>query len=96
MLKDRWTIWDDSPESLRPLARLADWAMNENHPTTFAKFLDLIGYSDEEYGERMADGRFGGYLELGYLADALNCYASSPSDVLDWIGEFLALEAGDA
>ena len=95
MLKDRSTIWEDSPEYLRPLATLANWASNEVNPSTFAKFLDLTGYSEDEFGDRMADSWTGGYLEIDYLAGALKCYAVSPSDVSDWLGEFFALEMGD-
>ena len=95
MLKDRSTIWEDSPEYLRPLATLVDWASNEVNPSTFAKFLDITGYSEEDFGKRMADSWTGGYLEINYLADALKCYADSPSDVLDWVDEFLALEMDD-
>ena len=94
MLKGCWTICDDTPTFLSPISELVDWSTNEISPATFDKFLDIIGYSDDEYGARMADEWVGGCLEIDYLACALGCYATWPESVLKWLGEFMALETG--
>jgi hypothetical protein len=59
--------------------------------------LDLIGYSEENYGAPLsnwsnpADSL--GFMELAYLADALNEYASNPLDVERFISELLEIES---
>jgi hypothetical protein len=56
--------------------------------TPYHIFLDLIGYSDEHYGESLYKGEpraVLGYVELDYLADALKEYATNPQCVSDYI-----------
>lgn len=60
----------------------------------YLAFLDLIGYSQDNYGSTMYrwDTNRMGYLELNYVADALKLYTIDPSGVLDWITELNELD----
>ena len=54
----------------------------------FLLFLDLIGWTDDHLGEgcrMMEPGSHYGYMELGYLADALTEYADRPHEVRAWV-----------
>jgi hypothetical protein len=93
-------IWDflefhNDTES-QDLAELVNWSMNFDYKESpYLAFLDLIGYSQDTYGETQFDWQNNrmGYLELNYLADALKLYTSDPSGVIDWITELEGLEA---
>ena len=62
---------------------LANWSTNCEHPTPFALFLDLIGWSEDNYGERLCGNQQPaiGYVEAGKLAAALEAWADSPREV---------------
>lgn len=88
------TIWDllDSPKpSQEHTAGLISWSMNYDLKTgtPYHLFLDLIGYSAENYGAPLFNLNNAqtvlGFMELDYLADALKEYASNPQAVLDFI-----------
>jgi hypothetical protein len=57
-------------------------------------FLDLIGYSDNHFGEPLVKdaSKVLGYLEIDYLGDALKEYAKNPDDVLKWIEQLDNIE----
>jgi hypothetical protein len=60
--------------------------------------LDLIGYSEEEYGMKLFNGNTSqvlGYIELDYLGDALKEFATSPLSVRQFLDELFKLEAGE-
>ena len=89
--------WSDTaPTYCEGVAELYRWSANYDDFKPFRKFLDLIGYSEEHYDctaadwTRPADGL--GYVELGYLADALTEYANRPLDVQRWMDELLEIE----
>ena len=95
---------ETAPEYLAPIVDLINWASNEQWPrnekepaTTFALFLDLTGLSDELGLGPLSAGHpiERGYLELGYLAAALDLYSLRPYDVSDFISEYerLAMES---
>lgn len=89
---------DKIDEKLKPIAELISWSLNEDRYTTFQLFLDIIGYSGEHYGEEIHGFEKGnslerGYLEASYLADALECYSTSPEAVYDYIAK--VMEADD-
>lgn len=68
---------------------LYEWGMNcDRAGNPFMAFLDLIGWSSDNLGERLApvDSRYG-YKELEYLANALIEYSDAPHDVMAWIDE---------
>ena len=59
-------------------------------------FLDLIGYSAEEYGCNIFDwsdiSKTAGYMELDDLANALKEYAHAPTAVNEFIEQVIAAE----
>lgn len=90
--------WSDlAPTYCEGVASLYRWSANYTDFLPFRKFLDLIGYTEEEYGEPLADWKRPteglGYVELGYFADALTEYANRPHDVTRWITDLLGVEA---
>ena len=83
--KDIWAILEDSPpEHCDSVQDLYSWSLNYDAGTgPFTLFLDLIGYSFDEYGEALytlTDASLG-YVELGKLAAALNDYSDYPATV---------------
>lgn len=84
-----YQIIEDAPTYCAAVAHLASWSGNYDHPTPFALFLDIVGYSEENYGEPMFDLKQCetklGYLEIGMLAEALTEYSENPRDVSEWI-----------
>jgi hypothetical protein len=72
-----------------------EWGLNcDRNGNPFLVFLDLIGWSTEHYGEHLVMGSFGslGYMELSYLADALNEYALFPNEVTEWVTALMMCE----
>lgn len=88
---------DNAPTYCESIADLYRWSANYDDFLPFRKFLDLIGYTNEEYGIVLADWkephRGLGYMELAHLADALTEYANRPYDVTRWITDLLGVEA---
>lgn len=69
---------------------LYEWSQNFEWPTPWALFLDLIGYSVENFGESIYNIKEQGSSQLGcveldYLADALKEYAVKPLAVEELI-----------
>ena len=99
--KDLWDILEDPKPSQEHTASLISWSMNYDLKTgtPYHIFLDLIGYSANEYGSNLFDynnlHRVLGYMELDYLADALKEYAENPQAVLDLIGAIDEAERGE-
>lgn len=60
----------------------------------FWKMLDLIGWSANELGEHLWQQNSPGlgYLELSYLADAIQEYTKRPNDVYKWVTELMREE----
>lgn len=86
--REAWQIVEAAPDYAEKTAHLISWATNYDFPQTpYAVFLDLIGYSEEEFGERLltAAPKCLGYLEIGMLADALTEYANRPGDIIEFI-----------
>jgi hypothetical protein len=99
------TIWDllESPKpSQEHTAGLISWSMNYDLPSTgtpYLLFLDLIGYSAENYGQPLFNlanvQKVMGFMELDYLGDALKEYAENPQAVLDFIEAINNAERGE-
>jgi hypothetical protein len=70
---------------------LADWSENCEHPTPYALFLDLIGWSEEEYGCRLCSEAMPkvGYVEAFKLGQALEAWADHPREVEEHISDRL-------
>jgi len=98
------TLWDllENPKpSQAHTAGLISWSMNYDLKTgtPYHIFLDLIGYSLEEYGSNLFNysniQRVLGFMELDYLGDALKEYAENPQAVLDFIKAIDEIEKGE-
>ena len=78
------TLLED--ERFPAIAGLYSWSTNYSFPTPFSLYLDLIGYSEEELGERICADKNPnlGYLELDHLADALREYSAIGQDAYDF------------
>lgn len=71
---------------------LQEWGQNfESSKSPFSLFLDLINFSEENYGCRLTDMNEAifGHIELDMLGAALSLYATRPNDVISY------LESGD-
>jgi hypothetical protein len=72
---------------------LYNWGTNydyEQNPFTF--FLDLIGFSEENYGTKLVPKAVLGYVELDYIADALKEFVVRPDDAETFIQALLNFE----
>ena len=90
-----WEMLDtDHPEYVSELVSLINLSMNYDAPAPMTVFLDLIGYSYENYGETssLKQVNYMDYLGLGYIADALQEYVKRPVDVMDWYNKLVQEE----
>ena len=98
--KTVWDLYENPPKGAEETRSLAEWSLNYDHKkgNPYQIFLDLIGYSEENYGVNLFGGKFSqvlGFMELDYLADALKEYAVNPSAVLAFIAKLQELESGN-
>ena len=88
---------ESAPDYCEAIASLYSWSSNYETMTPFRKLLDLVGYTAEHYGESLADwsnpNEALGYLEIGYLAEALEEWANRPLDCEAFISELLLVES---
>lgn len=86
------------PTYAESVGELYHWSSNYNNFSPFRKFLDLIGFTEEMYGEEVPLANWErpsfelGYVELGKLGEALTEYANRPEDVERFIAELLEVE----
>jgi hypothetical protein len=93
------TVWEflELPKEHAPQAQaLYEWGRNCNRSgNPFLHFLDLIGWTEDNYGEGQkaapAESSYG-YVELEYLSDALTEYINDPCRALEWIDELMTKE----
>ncbi len=93
--QDVWTFTENAPDYVRATADLWHWSTNYDAgrgPITL--MLDLIGWSEDNFGENIYNAPDGGlgYLELGKLAAALTEYADRPQDVRAWIDTLCSMD----
>ena len=92
-------LLDNPPKEFEGIARLWVWSSNFDYPSPATVFIDLIGYTEDEYGVVMTNMKQAvrclGYMELGMLADALSEYAERPNDARDYIRAILNAEGGE-
>lgn len=87
-----------TPTYAENVGELYHWSSNYNNFSPFRKFLDLIGFTEEMYGEEVPLANWErpafelGYIELGKLGEALTEYANRPEDVERFIAELLEVE----
>jgi hypothetical protein len=91
------TLWEflESPnERAKETQALFSWGLNcDIKGNPWLLFLDLIGWTEDELGESQRcqpSGSSYGYMELGYLADALTEYADNPHAVRAWVDLVMA------
>ena len=90
-----WEFLERPKRYAQETQALYEWGLNcERNSNPFLVFLDLIGWSEENYGEHLVMGSFGslGYMELSYLGDALKEYAEHPHGVTSWVTELMNCE----
>jgi hypothetical protein len=93
---DVWEFLDEETKNAENVRALVNWSMNYDvrTGTPYQVFLDLIGYSDEHFGESLVKNpsKVLGYLEIDELGNALKEYAKNPEDVLKWIEQLDNIE----
>jgi hypothetical protein len=99
--KSFWDLIENPPANVCEVTNLVHWSMNYDgrQGTPYHLFLDLIGYSHEEFGDSLYKGNprnVLGFMELDYLGDALKEYATNPQEVEDWINLLMEAERLDA
>lgn len=86
--EDVWSYVEAAETSVQDVADLWHWSTNYDAGRgPFTLFLDLIGWSQDNYGETFYDLKDAslGYVELDKLARALSQYALNPRSVEKWI-----------
>ena len=79
------------PEKAAAIEELFDWSSNfEPGKNPWCVFLDLTGFSDEEFGMQLFNGKehhsVFGYIELRLLGSALQVFESESFEaVYEWI-----------
>lgn len=96
MAPDIWELLEqEAPRGCDAVQDLYSWSLNyDAGKGPFTLFLDLIGWSFDEYGEALytlTEASLG-YVELGKLAQALTAYADYPQDVREYVDVLMAAE----
>ena len=94
---DIWAMLErDAPAGCEAVKDLYSWSLNyDGGKGPFTLWLDLIGYSQDEFGAPMydlADASLGG-VELSKVAAALTEYLAAPRDVAAYVSELIEAEA---
>ncbi len=97
-IKDKWELLENAPEFAKNTAGLISWSHNYNagdKGNPLMPFLALIGYFDDVLGIEKTEISRTGAVEMSYLADALQEYATLPLEVWDFVHRYLVLETED-
>jgi hypothetical protein len=93
-----WQMLETETKNTEGVRMLAMWSTEHHtaeapHRTPLGVFLDLIGWSEENYGQDLVPDRSGiiGYVEADYLGDALKDWANRPQDVTAWLDRLMWL-----
>jgi hypothetical protein len=93
--QDIWVfLEDETKKHPKRTKELFEWSLNYDHKDRpFNLFLDLIGWSDENYGVKMHDSTLQlGYVEADYLGKALMEWANKPQQIEAWVTELMSCE----
>lgn len=97
--QDIWALLEQDDPKARAVQSLYSWSLNyDAGKGPFALFLDLIGWSEEEFGDTIWQGKPSsglGYVELSKLADALQEYATRPQYITEYVGALMAAESAE-
>jgi hypothetical protein len=79
----------NTTSALDAVEALAVWSESCEQPTPYALFLDLIGWSEEQYGCRLCSESMPalGYVEAYKLGKALEAWADHPREVEEHLTE---------
>lgn len=97
--EDIWTLLEqDAPEGCTAVQDLYSWSLNfDAGKGPFSLFVDLIGWSDENFGTPIYAGNDPatglGYVELSKLGAALVEYSDRPGRVRDYVDQLINAEA---
>ncbi len=82
---------DNPPKGCENVAALCSWAANYDYESSpFLKLLDLIGYSEEEFGQPMANKNFTlDYFSADSFAGSLHEWATRPGEVYEFISKLI-------
>ena len=86
-------LCDTAPIYAEHTAHLFSWCEgNYNFPAPSSLYLDLIGYSEEHYGQDLCLNKKPalGYLEIDLVAKALTEYATRPNDVFNFVERLMS------
>jgi hypothetical protein len=92
MTEKFFNLCDNAPTYAERTAHLFSWCEgNYNFPAPSSLFLDIVGYSEEHYGENLTSRKMPalGYLEIDLLAKAMTEYATRPAEVYAFIEELM-------
>lgn len=88
-------LLENAPSHAQGVADLYRWATNYDYQTgtPYWAFCDLIGYSDDQYGQKMNPAKFTlDYMSSDAFTAALNEWSNRPSDVTDFMDKLHAAE----
>jgi len=96
-IKTLETVLEEGEARFPHIVGLYQWSTNyEAGKTPFTLFIDLIGYTSQEYGQTLFNlndiTKTIGYLEADYLGDALKEYATIGGDAYDFVVDILNAE----
>jgi hypothetical protein len=87
---------DNAPETLSRIARLWSVSSNYEYPSPATVFIDLIGYTEKEFGEPLTTMKEAvrrlDFVGLGLIGQALDEYTDRPNDARVFIQELLDAE----
>jgi hypothetical protein len=90
---------ENPPVNCENVRDLYTWSTNYDYETgtPFMEYLDLIGYSDNEFGEKMNKPKFEVDYESAYqLGLALVSWSMRPEDVNNYVTALMEAERVDA
>lgn len=93
--KTVWELLEDPPRTCDDIANLYSWSTNyDAGKGPFTLFLDLIGWSQDNLGEKLYDMTNAslGYVELDKLARALMEYNLNLNDCTRFIDALIGAE----
>ena len=90
-----WDYLDDSADDAEHAEYLYRWGLNyDRDQNPFLVYLDLIGWTAENYGqtERLGATVILDYVGAGHLADALTERSDKPEQVWRWVSGLMDTE----
>jgi hypothetical protein len=91
-------VISQAPERFKAISEIYEWSYGnyDAGKTPYSVFLDLIGWSHENLGHPIYSGDYNqllGYLELDYLAKALQAVADHGLEAYEYAGLIASTES---